>query len=397
MRRKVMLALLVTVLMPALSVGAYAAEECVEHDYQWVEQAPTCNEQGYRAYVCRDCGQVDKSEPIPALGHDGAAVTPLAEATCSSGGQEQYTCGRCGYTEIKQTDPLEHTYTVWVKEATCKQDGYTRHTCTVCGSSYNTDQVKAAGHQYEAQVVAPTCTANGYTRYECAKCGDSYRENQVEKTGHHYDSGVLTKEPTQTAMGRITYSCVDCDDTYTETTPKLSNPFEDLDKKAYYFDAVLWAVDRGITNGTDATHFTPDAVCTRGQVVTFLWRQAGECAPKCTDCPFVDVKSGSYYYDAVLWAVEQGITNGVDATHFDPDCPCTRSQVVTFIHRAKGTPDPKSTAHFSDVNAGSFYAKAVSWAYEEGITTGTSATTFSPNNSCTRAQIVTFLHRARNK
>lgn len=419
----------------ALSVGAYAAEECTEHDFQWTEKPATCDEVGYRGYVCRVCAAVEQVETIPALGHDMSQWTTVTEATCTKGGMEKSSCDRCDYVATRETDPLghsntasvveptcskdgytrntctrcghekktdtveklDHTYTVWVEDATCRQDGYTRYTCTVCGYEYKTDQVQALGHQYEAKVVAATCTADGYTRYECVNCGDSYRDAKVKKTGHQYNDGVVTKEPTQTAMGRITYTCLNCGDTYTETTPKLSNPFVDLDKKAYYYDAVLWAVGQGITTGIDRTHFCPDMVCTRGQVVTFLWRQAGEPKAEHADCPFVDVQPGAYYYDAVLWAVEQGITNGMDETHFDPSRSCTRGHVVTFLHRAKGTPAPKYTVHFSDVDPKSFYAEAVRWAYSEDITTGTSDTTFSPSNACTRAQIVTFLYRARNK
>lgn len=509
--RKTWFALMLIGMTLALSVGAYAAEECTEHDFQWTEKPATCDEVGYRGYVCRVCAAVEQVETIPALGHDMSQWTTVTEAACTKGGMEKSSCDRCDYVATRETDPLghsntasvveptcskdgytrntctrcgheektntveklghsytqsvyeptcshdgytlntctrcgyeektdtvekldhtytetvykptcskegytlhtctvcgheektdtvpmlEHTYTVWVEDATCRQDGYTRYTCTVCGYEYKTDQVQALGHQYEAKIVAATCTADGYTRYECVNCGDSYRDAKVEKTGHQYNDGVVTKEPTQTAMGRITYTCLNCGDTYTETTPKLSNPFVDLDKKAYYYDAVLWAVGQGITTGIDRTHFCPDMVCTRGQVVTFLWRQAGEPKAEHADCPFVDVQPGAYYYDAVLWAVEQGITNGMDETHFDPSRSCTRGHVVTFLHRAKGTPAPKYSVHFSDVDPKSFYAEAVRWAYSEDITTGTSDTTFSPSNACTRAQIVTFLYRARNK
>ena len=176
-------------------------------------------------------------------------------------------------------------------------------------------------------------------------------------------------------------------------------PFVDVAEGAYYYDPVLWAVnhDPQITNGTDATHFSPNRTCTRAQVVTFLWRAMGEPEPTKTDNPFTDVKEGQYYYKAVLWAVENNITTGTSATTFSPDSGCTRGQVVTFLHRAQGTPAPGSSENpFTDVPEGQYYYDAVLWAVNHSpqITNGTSATTFSPNAICTRGQIVTFLYRS---
>ncbi|MBR2667948.1 MAG: S-layer homology domain-containing protein [Oscillospiraceae bacterium] len=179
-----------------------------------------------------------------------------------------------------------------------------------------------------------------------------------------------------------------------EAPPPATNPFVDVSNGQYYFDAVLWAVEKNVTKGTDDTHFSPDATCTRGQVVTFLWRAAGSPAPGSSTNPFTDVKSGDYYYDAVLWAVEKNITKGTSATTFSPDQPCTRAQVVTFLHRFENTPAPgSSTNPFGDVTAGAYYYNAVLWAVEKNITNGTDATHFSPDSSCTRGQIVTFLYR----
>ena len=170
--------------------------------------------------------------------------------------------------------------------------------------------------------------------------------------------------------------------------------FTDVSPNAYYYDAVQWAVEEGITSGTTATTFSPNAACTRAQAVTFLWRADGSPKPQSTRNPFTDVKAGSYYYDAVLWAVEQGITSGTTATTFSPNATCTRGQIVTFLYRSWGNPDIEVRASFQDVPAGAYYADPVSWAADWGVTSGTSATTFSPNASCTRAQIVTFLYRS---
>ncbi|MBR6290252.1 MAG: S-layer homology domain-containing protein [Clostridia bacterium] len=180
--------------------------------------------------------------------------------------------------------------------------------------------------------------------------------------------------------------------------PEIKNPFTDVKKGAFYYDAVMWAVsnDPVITKGTTATTFSPKDTCTRGQVVTFLWRAFGCPEPTLTENPFTDVKEKAFYYKAVLWAVEKGITNGVDATHFGPDQGCTRGQVVAFLWRAEGQPEPASTENpFTDVKEKAFYYKAVLWAVEKNITNGTTPTTFGPGATCTRGQIVTFLFRDR--
>ena len=159
---------------------------------------------------------------------------------------------------------------------------------------------------------------------------------------------------------------------------------------------MLWAVahDPQITNGTSATTFSPTNTCTRGQVVTFLWRAMGSPEPTSTENPFADVKETDYFYKAVLWAKETGVTSGTSATTFNPGGGCTRAQVVTFLWRAEGKPAPTSANNpFTDVPAGQYYTDAVLWAVGAGVTTGTGATTFSPDKTCTRGQIVTFLYR----
>ena len=170
--------------------------------------------------------------------------------------------------------------------------------------------------------------------------------------------------------------------------------FVDVATGSYYEDAVDWAVENGITKGTDDTHFSPDGICTRAQAVTFLWRTAGSPASKTSAMPFTDVPVGSYYYDAVLWAVENGITKGTSDTTFSPDATCSRAQIVTFLWRSQKSPAVGSLNPFTDVSANAYYTDAVLWAVEENITKGTTATTFSPDTDCTRAQIVTLLYRA---
>ena len=173
-----------------------------------------------------------------------------------------------------------------------------------------------------------------------------------------------------------------------------SNPFSDVAGGAYYNEAVRWAVKNGIASGTDAKHFSPDAACTRGQAVTFLWRAAGCPAPVLAENPFADVKSTDYCYDAVLWAVQTGVAKGTSASTFSPNAACTRGQIVTFLYRAAGSPSGYANSGYVDVPETSYCAAPVAWAVALRVTSGTSAITFSPDALCTRAQIVTFLYRA---
>ncbi len=179
------------------------------------------------------------------------------------------------------------------------------------------------------------------------------------------------------------------------TAASSGNSFTDVPKAAYYREPVNWAVQNGITSGVSKTSFAPSDVCTRAQTVTFLWRSAGSPKPSGSN-PFRDVSKNSYYYDSVLWAVEQGITTGVTPSTFEPDAVISRAQAVCFLYRYEGTPMADADIRFSDVASASYYADAVRWAVKNGITNGTSATTFSPVKSCTRAEIVTLLYRCSN-
>ena len=173
--------------------------------------------------------------------------------------------------------------------------------------------------------------------------------------------------------------------------------FVDVPEGSYYEEAVDWAVEKGITTGTGNNYFTPDGICTRAQAVTFLWRVAGSPTPKTEAMVFEDVLDGSYYYEAVLWAVENGITVGTSATTFSPELTCSRAHIVTFLWRAANSPSVKMDNPFTDVAGDAYYNDAVLWAVKHKITVGTTLSTFSPDEGCTRAQIVTFLYRAHSK
>lgn len=178
----------------------------------------------------------------------------------------------------------------------------------------------------------------------------------------------------------------------TPVTP-AAVPFKDVSSKDYFYAAVQWAVGKNVTQGTSANTFSPDARCTRAQVVTFLWRAAGSPAPKNRTLPFRDVRPGDYCYDAVCWAVEQGITGGTGNGAFSPDLVVTRAQAVALLHRAAGSPAAQTASAFSDVASGSYYAAAAQWASAQGITQGTGGNRFSPDKDCTRGQIVSLLYR----
>ncbi|MGN1349413.1 MAG: S-layer homology domain-containing protein [Anaerovoracaceae bacterium] len=196
------------------------------------------------------------------------------------------------------------------------------------------------------------------------------------------EGGIYTPLPAQSDIGTGDSGSDD------DAEPVMKNPFTDVDNAAYYAESVSWAVDSGITTGTSATTFSPNNTCTRAQIITFLWRAAGSPKPAGTN-PFTDVQSDAYYADATAWAAEQGMADG---TAFSPDAPCTRIMAVTFMWKAAGSPVVETQAPFTDVPADQM--GAVNWAMVQGITNGTSATLFSTETTCTRAQIVTFLYRA---
>ena len=200
--------------------------------------------------------------------------------------------------------------------------------------------------------------------------------------------------------GKFTFtmpaSKVTVEGSFKEEFPDFPNPFSDIAPSDFCCDAVMWAVAKDITNGIGNYTFAPNQPCTRAQIVTFLWRAAGSPAPKSAS-NFTDVPADAYYAKAVAWAVENGITGGTGDGKFSPDATCTRAQAVTFLYRASGSPAVSGNAAFTDVAADAYYAAAVTWAEKNGITGGIGGGLFGSGQSCTRGQIVTFLYRARNK
>ena len=238
--------------------------------------------------------------------------------------------------------------------------------------------------------VNPSTASKGETVTITTKPSEGYELGSIEVLDKNGDSLKLKD------LGNGKYSFVMPDGKVSveaEFVKTAATSFADVPANAYFADAVKWAVDKGITNGLSDTMFGPYESCTRAQIVTFLWRAAGSPEPKATTSAMTDLNPNAYYYKAVLWAIENGITDGMTETTFAPNATCTRGQSVTFLHRAlKGT--TSGSANFTDVKSDAFYADAINWAVANNVTNGTSNTTFSPNADCTRAEIVTFLYRA---
>ena len=244
------------------------------------------------------------------------------------------------------------------------------------------------GKSYQLSAVKEPANAEGSLTWTSSKPAVA----AVDK------SGKVTAKGEGTATITVTCGTKSAACTVTVSKPLVpevpGTTFTDVPAGAYYEEAVGWAVEKGITKGTSDSTFTPDGVCTRAQAVTFLWRAAGSPAAKAGSLPFADVKAGSYYDDAVRWAVENGVTVGTSATTFSPNATCSRAQIVTFLWRAQKSPAAGSANPFDDVANNAYYADAVQWAVQKDITKGTDATAFSPDANCIRAQIVTFLYRS---
>lgn len=370
-----------------------------EHKYTDTVIPPTCTERGCTVHLC-SCGDKREDSYTPPLGHS------------YKGG----ICVRCGILDPNKDIPHKHDFIPIVTKPTCLTEGFTTYTCS-CGECYTKDYVSAVGHKTQLQnAKAAGCMTGGYTGDEvCTVCGKGFKQGSVIFALGHDPQPARVKAPTCTESGYtgdlICMRCGDmtqigktvaaaghkffggvcsvCGTKGAEAAPE----FDDVKPGAFYFDAVQWAVKNGITNGTGKNTFSPNDVCSRYQIVMFLWRAAGQPEAKAA-VSFADVKPGDIFYEAVQWAVERGITKGTSSTSFSPFAPCTRGQIVTFLHRSAGSPTISGACNFSDVSSGSFCHDAVIWASSEGITNGTSAGRFSPNEGCTRAQVVTFLYRA---
>lgn len=250
------------------------------------------------------------------------------------------------------------------------------------------------GHRFQVEEEIPAgCETDGWKRMVCGDCGFE-KQITLTPTGHSFKQDSVTP-PTANADGLLHEICTSCGSERITVIPRLSrNPFSDVAWNSYYYNPVIWAYENGIAGGTSATTFGPNMNATRAQVVTFLWRAAGQPQPGNTVLPFTDVKAGMYYTEAVRWAYETGITKGASATTFGTDKPVSRAEFVTFLYRAMGSPAVDGEAAFTDVPNGAYFEAPVAWAVANGVTNGVGGGQFGPGNLCSRAQVVTFIYRA---
>ena len=400
----------VTVTAPTCTEQGYTTHACkrcdhsfvdshvdaLGHDYKDIVTAPTCTEKGFTTHTCTRCGDsyVDSyvdalghtielrgakdatcTEPgytgdqycsvchelletgseIPALGHDYKSV--VTAPTCTEKGYTTHTCSRCDDTYVDAyTDALGHDYKDTVTAPTCTEKGYTTHSCSRCGDSYVDSYTDALGHDYKGTVTAPTCTEKGYTTHTCSRCGDSHVDTYTNALGHDYKAVVT--DPTCTEKGYTTHTCSRCGDSYVDTyTNALGHKLQTRGAKAatctaagYTGDQVCSVCGKTVTRGKtipakghswSAWKVTKPATETAEGAETRTCSACGKTEsnvipkrPKQTpNNPFVDVKEGKYFFDAVLWAVSRKITDGTSATTFSPNNPCTRGQIVTFLYR----------------------------------------------------------------
>ena len=399
---------------------------------------------------------ITAQEVIPAKGHT-EVVDPAVEATCTATGlTEGKHCSVCHavIVEQKEIPATGHkAEKVPGKAATCTEAGLTDgEKCSVCDAVIvKQETVPAKGHSWDEGKVttAPTYEKTGVKTYTCGICKATKTESipqlvnsgsgssgggsnktttyPVNITTKTEDNGTTSSSSKMASKGNMVTITVEPDRHYevdevivrdskgkqlavkdngdgtftfempadkvtVEPTFTWVNPFADVTNSAYYVDAVEWMLKREVTQGTTETTFSPNLNCTRAQIVTFLWRAAGSPEPKGT-VSFADVPAGSYYAKAVAWAVENGITGGTGDGLFSPDAACTRAQSAAFLYRAAGSPTVSGSAGFSDVAADAYYAQAVAWAKEHGITDGIGGGLFGSANDCTRAQIAAFLWR----
>ena len=351
-----------------------------DHKYKLTENTATCTEAGTATYTCIKCGD-SYTESVAANGHTPAAAVEenRVEATCAAAGSydEVVYCSVCN-AEISRTqktiEKIAHT------PAAAVEENRVEATCTAAGS-------------YDEVVYCSVCKAE-----------ISRTQKTIDKLPHDFGNnleycanGCGTKNPNYVPPYNPPHK-PSVKPNPTPSKPEApENPFVDVKKDDYYYDAVIWAVGKGIAKGVTDTTFQPNDSCTRAEMVTFLYRAAGSPEPTNKVNPFTDVAEDSYYYKAVLWAVEKGIAKGTSETTFSPNDTCTRGQTVAFLYRYANSPAVSRSNSFADVSETAYYYNATLWAMSEKVTEGTSATTFSPNDLCTRGQIVTFLYRYMGK
>ncbi len=345
-----------------------------------VTTAPTETTPGVRTYTCSGCDQT-RTEAIPATGAHDYRFTKTVAPTCTDGGYDLYTCSGCGATERRNlTDAAGHkwdggTVTTAPTETT---PGVRTRTCTVCGQT-RTETIPATGaHDYRfTKTFAPTCTDGGYDLYTCSGCGATERRNLTDAAGHKWDNGTVTTAPTETTPGVRTYTCTVCSQTRTEAIPATgastctggpscpSYGLHDVAGPDYWaHKGIDYCVRNRLMSGVGAGTFSPDTACTRAQIVKILYNLSGNQ----TDysyyyLPFTDVAPGAWYYNAVAWAYCNDVTSGTSATTFTPNAAITRQQLVTFLYRYTVKYAPEFTGNAAPISAFPDAGSVANWAY----------------------------------
>ena len=366
---------------------------------------------GSKEHTCTVCGTTETTsvtlaeDPHP----DGNTISVSANISCKL--SQSITAAREGHPVFVTIFHKEHFYVKNVTVTTASGDTIDDRTCIRMHSNEDLLYFTMPDEPVQVYVELEEMPKHSII-LDVGEGGTASvtKESDYEGGGFYLsvtpDAGYMISSITLLSHGTyIPYSALDSQNRWYVEIPDgdleilvrfipSENPFADVKESDYFFTSVLWAYHNGVTTGIDQTHFVPGAACSRAQIVTFLWRTAGSPSPVTTENPFEDVDPTNYFYNAVLWAAENGITTGTDATHFSPSKSCTRAEAVTFLWRACGQPEALDGNHpFVDVEPPIFYYQPMLWALNHGITSGTDATHFSPNNVCNRAQIVTFLYR----
>ena len=451
-----------TVTEPTCTSSGYTTHTCdvcgtsfvdtfVEGGHIWnaVLTEPTHTEMGYTTYTCSRCKESYTSNYVAPIDHsfDDGVVTK--EATCTAEGEMLYTCA-CGETYTVPIAKADHELVATVTEPTCTELGFTTHACKNCDYAYTDTYVSPNGHSFdngtvtkeptctaegemlytcacgetytapiakvdhvlETTVTAPTCTEMGFTTHACKNCDFAYTDTYVSPTGHDWDEGKVASAPTLTETGILVQTCVNCGATKESPIPMLtacdggngcpSKAYVDVPDESHWAHVGIdFALKAGLFYGTSETTFAPDATMTRAMLVTVLYRLEGKPATNAEN-PFKDIADGEWYTDAVVWAAENGIVNGVEASAFDPDGKITREQMAAILYRYtkfKGLPlnDGDYVEEYPDIDKVSPYAaEAMRWANAEGLINGMSngkTVTLVPDGNATRAQVAAIFMR----
>lgn len=382
-------------------------------------QATKAGDSDYNEATATATITIKKAVPAMTLSASPSSLTGGGAVTLTltgAPGSVTVTCTSDSGITVTEVDSQQYTWTVTLPSgaksytfsaAYAGDDNYesAAATCTVTvrssggstgggsGSSGSTTYVPSVDTGRNGDVtVSPSRPSSGQTVTITVDPDAGYELDDLTVTDARGNVVKVTDNGDGTYSFTQPSSKVTIEATFAEIQEEPALAFTDVTERDYYYDAVLWAVENGITSGTTAATFSPDANVSRAQMVTFLWRAAGAPEPQSSVNPFTDISSSAYYYDAVLWAVENGITNGTSATTFGPESAVSRAQAVTFLWRSANAP-AASGVSFDDVADGSYYAQAVAWAAQEGITSGTGGNSFSPDLIVSRAQAVTFLYR----